>query len=127
MMDWDRWPNFSRDEFECHCGCGRADMEASFMDVLQEVRTAAKFPFFITSGFRCPAHNASIGGGPEHVLGKAADIHVYFGHAWTLNAAAARLGVPRIGWRQKGPIDKRFIHLGTAGPDEAPSPRVWSY
>jgi hypothetical protein len=42
---------------------------------LEEVRALLKSPITITSGYRCPALNASVGGsvGSQHVLGLAVD------------------------------------------------------
>ena len=50
--DWDRYPNFSRDEFECS-HTGECDMDAEFMDALQELRDQFG-PMRITSGYRSP-------------------------------------------------------------------------
>ena len=45
---------------------------------LQQLRDRIGKPISITSGYRCPAHNAAVGGaaGSQHLLGKAADIVV---------------------------------------------------
>lgn len=45
---------------------------------LEKVRDCAGGPLFVTSGYRCPALNALVGGSPgsDHMLGLAADIHV---------------------------------------------------
>ena len=37
-MDWSVYRNFRKDEFTCKCGCGRADMQPSFMGRLQALR-----------------------------------------------------------------------------------------
>lgn len=46
------------------------------MDVLQVVRDGLGRPMVVTSGFRCPAHNAAVGGTSVsmHLAGRAADI-----------------------------------------------------
>lgn len=129
MTEWnpEDTPNFTRAEMACRCGCERSDMDASFMKRLQVVRD--KFgPMTVTSGFRCIDHNRAIGGGPEHPLGKAADIRVSGQAARRLLTLAVN-DFPRIGVNQRGPHEQRFIHLGTAEPSEVngASPTVWSY
>lgn len=44
--------------------------------VLEPLRAAVGHPIVITSGYRCPALNAAVGGvaGSQHMLGEAADI-----------------------------------------------------
>lgn len=70
--------NFHRAEFACQDGCGFDTVDAELVDVLQTVRRVFKSPVTITSGCRCPEHNAAVGGAPnsQHVLGRAADIVV---------------------------------------------------
>lgn len=67
--------NFSRSEFECKC-CGEARVDADLVAALQELRDLAKAPVFVVSGYRCPKHNAAVGGAKasQHMQGKAADI-----------------------------------------------------
>lgn len=65
---------FSREEFACKCGCGFDAVDAELLSVLTDIRE--KFgPTFLTSGNRCPKHNAAIGGayGSQHTKGIAAD------------------------------------------------------
>lgn len=127
-LDWNRYPNFSEHEFRCPCGCGRADMDRLFMDKLQSVRTTFEAPMKISSGFRCADYNRRKGYGPEHGLGKAADIQISGHEAWRLLGVAAQR-FPRLGVNQRGAHDKRFIHLGIAEPGEVDgfSPWLWSY
>lgn len=74
--DWD-FENFDREEFECP-DCAQAAMKWRFMSLLQKSRTIAKVPFSISSGYRCPNHNARVNGHPRspHLIGMAADIRV---------------------------------------------------
>jgi hypothetical protein len=132
-LDWSRWQDFGRHEFECRCGCGRADMDPDFMDALQDLRTSCDFPFVINSGYRCENHPAEKHKGEgattgEHALGKAADIGVSGARARTLLKMASILDFPRIGVKQHGPLGGRFIHVGSAtAKDGLPSPTTWSY
>lgn len=130
-MDWNKFPNFTEDEFRCKCGCGRADMDEDFIDTLQTIRDAMKHPLIVSSGFRCPEHNnrvSSTGLNGPHTTGKAVDISIYGVWAWALIGAA--LGntldpIYGLGVNQKGPHKSRFIHLDKV--QSSPRPWVWSY
>ena len=126
--DWSKYRNFSRSELECKCGCGQAEMSGAFMDLIQGLRNKCRFPFVISSGYRCPDHNEAVSGsgrsGP-HTTGMACDISINGSHAWTLLAYAMDTGMPGIGIKQHG--DGRFIHLDMLSNDTHPRPRVWSY
>ena len=128
--DWDLYPNFHRHEFVCKCGCGMADMEPAFMDKLQAMRTELRFPFVISSGFRCPNHDAEatkrVPG--VHAEGIAADVLVTHKRAAAIAGAWARFGFTGKGEDQKGPVGERFIHLDIS--DEKPGrprPHAWTY
>jgi len=127
MIDWSKYPNFSEDEFRCkgtNCCGGRADMDADFLDRLQQLRLRVAFPFTITSGYRCPAHNArvsSTGRTGPHTTGKAADIAVNGPQRFEIMASFAGFGFTGVG------VAKTFIHLDTLGADEAPRPTSWTY
>jgi uncharacterized protein YcbK (DUF882 family) len=71
-------PNFSREEFACHCGCGMDTVDVQLMQALSLLRAHFDRPVHISSGFRCYKHNKSIGGAEDsfHTHGKAADIWV---------------------------------------------------
>ena len=124
-VDW-RWPDFSPDEMRCKCGCGQVAMDSGFMDQLQGLRDILRFPLPVTSGYRCPEHNAAVsntGTSGPHTTGKAADIGVDRARAHTLLCVAPQM-FSGIGVQQKGG-GRRFIHLDTLiGPAR---PGVWSY
>ena len=71
--------NFS--EFACRC-CGRippgvrGNIEALVDNVLDPARRVFGGPVSVNSGYRCPKHNAEVGGvsGSQHLKGEAADI-----------------------------------------------------
>lgn len=125
MTDWSAYPNFSRAEFECRCGCGQADMDDDFMTRLQTLRTFLGFPFPINSGYRCTEHNRSVGGGAAHVAGKASDIGCFGSKARQIVVSAEDF--PGIGVNQKGDPSRRFIHLDTLTSRDAPRPTLWDY
>ena len=68
--------HFALAEFECRCGCGRAEMNATFLAQLDTLRSIYGKPLTVTSGYRCPSYNAKVSStgmtGP-HTTGKAAD------------------------------------------------------
>lgn len=79
-------PHFSRAEFRCRgCTperpCARFPfdtVDAQLLGILEAVRVHFGQPVTVTSGNRCPAHNARVGGASrsKHLTGRAADIQV---------------------------------------------------
>lgn len=53
------------------------NIEALVDNVLDPAREALGLPIYVNSGFRCPLHNATVGGvrQSQHINGEAADIH----------------------------------------------------
>ena len=73
--------HFKLSEFACRCGCVIPDDKhppQGLIDKLEEVRAHFGAPVVITSGYRCPSHNASVGGAirSRHMEGDASDIKV---------------------------------------------------
>lgn len=127
-----RWKHFSADEMRCRCGCGAALMMPAFMDALEAVRAAYARPMRVTSGYRCPAHNAAVSGsGPAgpHTTGRAVDIAVHGADALLLAGIALEPGrMTGLGVMQKGPASGRYLHLDDlAGRAGQPRPWLWSY
>lgn len=87
-------------------------------EVLEEVRTLLGCPIIISSGYRSPGLNASIGGATNsrHCLGLAAD--------FTANRYGAPLAVAKAIAASDIPFDQviheygRWVHLGLAIPGE---------
>ena len=69
---------FLRSEFACKCGCGFDAVDTQLFDIITAVRETFGKPVTITSGCRCAAHNAAVGGSPksQHLFAKACDIKV---------------------------------------------------
>jgi hypothetical protein len=73
--------HFKFEEFRCRC-CGglpplaRANMEALVDNVLDPAREQLGRAIIVNSGYRCPKHNAEVGGvaASQHLRGEAADI-----------------------------------------------------
>ncbi len=114
--------HFSKGEFACRCGCGLAEPAETLIDLLEEIRAITGEPITITSGMRCPAHNAAVGGSTRsaHTTGHGCDIHAPGGvKKHSLVKAALIAGTRRVG------VGKNFIHIDTA--TSLPAPRLWSY
>ena len=120
--------HFSRHELHCHCGCGQCQMDAAFMARLEQLRRAFGKPMRLSSAYRCPDYNARIshtGKTGPHTTGRAVDVLVSGEDAYRLVQLALEHGFTGIGISQKGPHEKRFIHLDDL--DGTTRPWVWSY
>lgn len=121
--------HFDISEFDSPDEIGSAsnNMDATFLQMLDDARGIAGIPFRITSGFRTPSHNAYVGGvqpslkskGSSHLFGYAADI--------ACNNSADREvilnSLIRAGFRRIG-IANTFIHCDN-DPDK--NPAIWLY
>ena len=92
--------NFSLGEFACPC-CGKIEISTIIIDKLQQLRDLINKPITITSGYRCPAYNKSIGGynHSPHTFGEAADIKckgvplIFLAHIAANNIQGIRIGI----------------------------------
>ena len=70
--------HFSKEEFDCQCGCGNGDIVISenLVFQLECVRIHYGKPMRINSGIRCLSHNKKIGSRDtsSHIKGLAVDI-----------------------------------------------------
>lgn len=78
------WPNFVPPEVACR-GCKRRPCHSDpngttieAMSALQRLRDAFGGPLRINSAYRCPRHNAMVGGAPlsKHKAGTAFDVSI---------------------------------------------------
>lgn len=110
---------FTKEEMSCKCGCGNCSVDSLFLAKLDEAREIAGVPFIITSGVRCPHHNAEVGStSRNHVEGKAADIRAVDGPT----RGKILEGLYRAGFKRIG-IAKTFIHADTMDKVES----CWLY
>ena len=103
---------FDISEFACKCGCGGNEAKVALMLMLDSARGKSNTPFRITSGYRCPDHNRTVGGvdGSAHVRGYAADIRVDNNIArYTILKCLLDAGFKRIG------MYDTFIHADVDG------------
>lgn len=70
--------NFKVREFSCSDGSDPIFIDSELVVVLQKIRTHFGKPVTITSAYRTPTHNKSVGGTTysQHLYGMAADIKV---------------------------------------------------
>ena len=123
------WEFFTEQEMQCK-GTGECDMDERFMSKLIELRKKFNEPMIITSGYRHPAYNMTIGGtrNSAHTKGRAVDVLVMGKEALRLVRLALDTGMTGIGVAQKGKANTRFIHIDDLeDSDENPRPYIWSY
>ena len=67
---------FEPNELKCKCGCGEIRIDTVLIKSLNKLRNEIGCPLTVNSGYRCPAHNKSVGGAAHsfHVEGMAVDI-----------------------------------------------------
>ncbi len=122
--------HFSTAELQCHCGCGKALMDAKFLAKIEDLRTAYGKPMAVTSAYRCPAHNTAVshtGANGPHTTGGAIDIKICGAAAYELLLLAMQLGFSGLGISQRGDMESRFIHIDNLSYPDYPRPRVWTY
>lgn len=127
-MHWP-WEHFTQAEMACR-HCGEYKVDPDFMNRLEELREAYGLPMIVTSGYRCPDHNAvvsSTGRTGPHCSGRAVDIAVYGERYHRLLHLALDHGFTGIGSHQRGPHGKRFLHLDDLGNGLHPRPWGWTY
>jgi uncharacterized protein YcbK (DUF882 family) len=102
--------HFSRNELQCRC-CGRLQIDSRLLDGLEKLRAQAGTPVVIHAGYRCPEHNAAVGGVPhsEHTLGLAADIALPGLSLQRMYELA--LEVPQFAHGGIGVYDGGFLHV----------------
>jgi len=96
-------------EFRCPC-CGALKYDEKHIAILETVREeCGGHPMLVLSGYRCPVHNAEVGGHPEsyHLKGKAADIYIPAVHLLLVSAEAINCGEGGVGLY---PV-RGFVHL----------------
>ena len=104
-------------------------MDPEYMGRLVNMRLVLAFPFPVTSGYRCPEHNARVSGtgldGP-HTTGRAVDIALRGEQALLVVERARTFGFTGIGLRQHGL--NRYVHLDDLPPTTGrPRPWLWGY
>ena len=106
--------NFTREELNCKgrsvpgdCGCNgrnpspeiQRELEITARTICEPLRAERGQPIAILSGYRCPKHNAYVGGASQsmHMSGKAVDPHVPYGQQDAYYADMLRVEAVREG------------------------------
>jgi uncharacterized protein YcbK (DUF882 family) len=106
--------HFHQEEFDCPCAeCAgtHAAISPRLIESLEELRAQLDSRLVITSGYRCPAHNARVGGAPpsKHLLGIAVDVLPPRGFSPDTLAATAKK-IPLFANGGIG-VYKKHVHL----------------
>lgn len=116
---------FATSEFCCqHCGAlPEGGMNPVLLEKLDQLRELAGRPIIVTSGYRCPAHNAEVGGVPDsqHVQGNAADIYCDGLTVDELADLAVQVGMDGIGRY----YDQGFVHCDVRSNGTEPNGYQW--
>jgi uncharacterized protein YcbK (DUF882 family) len=111
-----------RGNLSCPCGKCSGVLDSNLLSLLSFIEKAMEKELYITSGYRCPEHNKSVGGTPNssHLKGLACDISMSSDKdRYILITLLLSGGMNRIG------ISKTFIH---ADKDPAlNAKRIWVY
>lgn len=112
---------FTPGEFACfHCGDNITSQK--LMDMADDAREIAGFPFIITSGYRCKVKNERVGGvkGSAHTKGLAFDIAIRSSsERYRAIEALMQVGFRRIG------NSSRFLHADI--DEDKPQNVMWGY
>lgn len=108
--------NFRISEFHCKgstCGCTQTLHDPQLSAYLQQIRDHFGKPVYITSGYRCPVHNAAVGGSSssKHASGQAADFYISGVDPLTIAQYAESIGILGIG--QYEADYGNFVHIDT--------------
>jgi uncharacterized protein YcbK (DUF882 family) len=115
--------HFSEQELACH-HCGVNNCQQSIVNALEQFRAVVGKPVLVNDGYRCPVHNAEVGGvsDSEHVQGIAADITVEGMTGAQLEEAAKQCSLVTAFGRSDSPP---YIHIDTRSVNQG---RVmWAY
>ena len=105
---WEEIKNFTKEEFQCSCGCGQEDMNFKFIKRIDEAREVANLPFNINSGYRCESYNKEILGSKKssHMANLAVDISCNDSRSrFKIIDALMEVNLTRIG------VADTFIHV----------------
>ena len=113
--------NFKSTEFDCHgknC-CTETPIDETLVEILQKVRNHFGVSVTVNSGYRCPVHNANVGGASKtsnHMKGTAADIVVKGVHPVRVARYLEAINVNgRIGCYTYSDSGSGFVHVDTCG------------
>lgn len=122
-VDPAEWPlHFFSPEEVADSRDGSIVLDLSFGARMDAMRRLYRKPIIVTSWYRTPEHDRSIGGKGNHTTGAAVDIRAPVEEAWDLMRCAYEMRFRRIGHNEGV-----FIHLDDLAEQGKPSPRHWGY
>lgn len=102
---------FKKSELTCNCCDQLPDQGISpkLLELLDEIRESAGVPINVNCAYRCPSHNAEVGGVPnsQHVDGTAADLDATGIGVEELAQIAEACGADGVGRY----FDDGFVHV----------------
>lgn len=110
--------NFNSYEFRCGlgrpCSCSTILIDDKLVEYLQKIRDHFGKSITITSAYRCPSYNKSIGSGTGsyHTKGMAADIVVNGVAPREVAKYAESIGILGVGLYESA-VDGHFVHIDT--------------
>lgn len=118
---------FSKAEMACKCcgGLPEDGMSEVLLSKLDELRDLCNQPLSVSCMYRCPEHNAEVGGVPnsQHVFGEAADVIVPDDMTVDeLADLAIRVGFDGIGRY----YDSGFVHVDVRDGGRSPNYYTWT-
>ena len=119
--------HFETQEFDCPTLPNSGiNMDAAFLQMLDDARGIAGIPFNITSGYRSVSRNKLVGGvqNSSHIIGKACDISIKSGsERYIILNALIKAGFRRLG------VAKSFIHADNDSLEQGgtKNPSIWTY
>lgn len=105
--------NFTKEELQCRCGCGRYNVDTEFLVRIQAYRYMLGLSMNVTSCGRCVKHNKEVGGAAnschECETKPATAMDFYCSNMKKAYDLACKCGLfNEVIWYTK----KHFIHLG---------------
>jgi uncharacterized protein YcbK (DUF882 family) len=112
----DIFPDFSRKEFACKCGCGFDGIDIKVVHACQQLRSYLQVPLRINSGCRCEKHNARVGSkSTNHIRGKAVDIWCKLGHKVLFEEAKKLYSLKRLQDMDLILLEGSWVHMDCNG------------
>lgn len=116
---------FSDNEFACRC-CGnlpQGGMSPILVEKLDVLREAYGRPIYVSCGYRCPQHNAGVGGvsNSQHVYGNAVDIYVDGDYQEFYNLVRRLRIFDGVGYYP----NNEFVHVDVRDNGQKPNYYLW--
>jgi len=121
------WPGMYFKPKELACShCGEILIKTQALTKIDKLRALIGKPLVVNSAYRCPKHNADIGGSPvsQHKLGEAFDISLKYPIMGIHNRKIVTELAKEAGFTAIGQYDT-FIHMDDRVPKPSGELYVW--